>query len=168
MKTRQIKANPTVMVQDGFRFYFYNNETDRAHVHVENGDDVVVMWLEPTVDFKHLPASTPRSVKRAVLRLTLQCHDALLARYREHFPLTKTSTAAPTRPRVVVKRAGRDVVAIYVMTPDHHYRVDAAPYPEFQDATRQEMREVTAGPTGIRWTALDVDVDPRHVTELSK
>lgn len=159
------KASPTVMQQDGFRFYFYNNETDRAHCYVENGDNVVTMWLEPAVDFKHLPASTPKSVKRAVFRMVRQHRDALLASYREHFPVVKIS-AVRQKPHVVVSRRNGDVVAVHVKTPDHHYKVAAWPYPEFQDATRQEMQDCRVGPGGIRWIALDVDVDPQHIQEL--
>ena len=39
---------PTILVVEGFRFYFFSNEgTEPAHVHVEKGDGTAKFWLQP-------------------------------------------------------------------------------------------------------------------------
>ena len=41
---------PTLLVQDGFRFFFYSNEgspLEPSHVHVEHGEGVAKYWLAP-------------------------------------------------------------------------------------------------------------------------
>ncbi len=39
---------PTVLRAEGFRFFFYSNESDEpAHIHVERGDGTAKLWLEP-------------------------------------------------------------------------------------------------------------------------
>lgn len=37
---------PTVLRVGGFRFYFYGSDHEPAHVHVRNGDGVVVVDIE--------------------------------------------------------------------------------------------------------------------------
>lgn len=39
---------PTLLTIEGFRFFFYSNEgTEPAHVHVEKGDGIAKFWLDP-------------------------------------------------------------------------------------------------------------------------
>jgi len=38
---------PTVLIIEGFRFFFYCNEHLPKHVHVEYGEDVAKFSLEP-------------------------------------------------------------------------------------------------------------------------
>ena len=39
---------PTVLVLDGFRFFFYSLEgQEPPHIHVEHGDNVAEFWLSP-------------------------------------------------------------------------------------------------------------------------
>ena len=39
---------PTVLRIDGFRFFFYSLEnSEPAHIHVEQGDKVAKLWLNP-------------------------------------------------------------------------------------------------------------------------
>jgi uncharacterized protein DUF4160 len=46
---------PTVLLVDGYRFFFFSNEgTEAPHIHVERGDDYAKLWLEPVT----LSAST--------------------------------------------------------------------------------------------------------------
>jgi len=37
---------PTIMYFEGFRFFFYSNEEDRMHVHVEREKMEVKVWLD--------------------------------------------------------------------------------------------------------------------------
>lgn len=39
---------PTLLREDGFRFFFFSNEgNEPAHVHVEKGDAYGKWWLDP-------------------------------------------------------------------------------------------------------------------------
>jgi hypothetical protein len=39
---------PTVLRIGAFRFFFYSNEnTEPAHIHVQSGDDEAKYWLHP-------------------------------------------------------------------------------------------------------------------------
>ena len=45
---------PTLLIQDGFRFFFYANEHEPKHVHVMKGDDfarIELVSLRVTQDF---------------------------------------------------------------------------------------------------------------------
>lgn len=37
---------PTVLVIDGFRFFFYSNEIERMHIHVEFDGKEIKIWLD--------------------------------------------------------------------------------------------------------------------------
>ena len=39
---------PTILVVDGYRFFFYSNEGhEPAHIHIEKGDGIAKWWLDP-------------------------------------------------------------------------------------------------------------------------
>jgi hypothetical protein len=39
---------PTILVVDGYRFFFYSNEGhEPAHIHIEKGDGLAKWWLDP-------------------------------------------------------------------------------------------------------------------------
>jgi hypothetical protein len=39
---------PTVLRISGYRFFFYSGEgSEEAHIHVEHGDGVAKIWLDP-------------------------------------------------------------------------------------------------------------------------
>lgn len=41
---------PTLLLIDGFRFFFYSMENNEPiHVHVSKGDAVGKIWLEPEI-----------------------------------------------------------------------------------------------------------------------
>ena len=42
---------PTILLLEGFRFFFYSNENDEpAHIHVKKGDAEGKIWLEPDLE----------------------------------------------------------------------------------------------------------------------
>lgn len=56
---------PTILVIEGFRFYFYSNEgTEPAHVHVEKGDGIAKYWLQP-VELVNSHGFTRTELRRA-------------------------------------------------------------------------------------------------------
>jgi len=42
---------PTLLLLDGYRFFFYSNENNEpAHVHVRKGDGEGKIWIEPVLE----------------------------------------------------------------------------------------------------------------------
>lgn len=51
---------PTVLLIDGFRFFFYSNENDEPpHIHVEKAEGTAKIWLNP-VEVEYMAGFTPR------------------------------------------------------------------------------------------------------------
>lgn len=40
---------PTILSQNGFRFFFYSNEHEPIHIHVEKGDSIAKFNLIPVI-----------------------------------------------------------------------------------------------------------------------
>lgn len=55
---------PTIWVQDGFRFFFFSNEHEPLHVHVEKGDAAAKFDLIPVALVKN-EGMKNKEVKRA-------------------------------------------------------------------------------------------------------
>jgi len=42
---------PTILIVEGFRFFFYSNEgNEPPHIHVEKGDSTGKYWLDPVIE----------------------------------------------------------------------------------------------------------------------
>jgi Domain of unknown function (DUF4160) len=45
---------PTILIVNGFRFYFYSNENDEPiHIHVEKAEGNAKYWLEPELQAEY-------------------------------------------------------------------------------------------------------------------
>jgi hypothetical protein len=75
---------PTILVIEGFRFYFYSNEgTEPAHVHVEKGDGTAKYWLQP-VELVNSDGFTRAELRRAREIVEQNAAD-FIERWNEHF-----------------------------------------------------------------------------------
>jgi hypothetical protein len=75
---------PTLLLVDGFRFYFFSNEgSEPAHVHVSKGDAVGKLWLD-AVDVVYAEGFSPSELRR-VKALTVENRAMFLARWNEYF-----------------------------------------------------------------------------------
>ena len=46
---------PTILLLNGFRFFFYSNENNEPiHVHIEKGSAEAKIWLEPTIEITYM------------------------------------------------------------------------------------------------------------------
>lgn len=75
---------PTVLVIEGFRFFFFSNEgTEPPHIHVEHGDGYAKFWLEP-LELVEAHRMRQPEVRRA--RLLVEEHQThFLERWRDYF-----------------------------------------------------------------------------------
>lgn len=75
---------PTVLLAEGFRFFFFSNEgTEPPHIHVERGDCYAKFWLEPVELADAVGLKTPE-LSRARL-LVIQHRIDFREKWREYF-----------------------------------------------------------------------------------
>ncbi len=75
---------PTVLREAPYRFFFYSNEgTEPPHIHVESGDFVAKLWLEP-VDYAYSYGFAAHELRR-VQSLVEQHQTVLLKARNDHF-----------------------------------------------------------------------------------
>ncbi len=55
---------PTVLIEQGFRFFFWSNENDEPmHLHVEKAGNEGKIWLEPIVTIAYMHGFTSKEQK---------------------------------------------------------------------------------------------------------
>ena len=74
---------PRVFEKEGFRFFFYSNEHDPAHVHVTQGDGEAVLHLGPPVEVQESYGMKVRQLARAV-ELAEENRGLILRIWNEH------------------------------------------------------------------------------------
>jgi superfamily II DNA or RNA helicase len=76
---------PTAFTQNGIRFFFYSNENEEPiHVHVEKGDAIGKIWLEPAVKIAYFDGFTA-SERRAIIQIVSENEVTLRNKWNEHF-----------------------------------------------------------------------------------
>jgi hypothetical protein len=75
---------PTIVREDGFRFYFFSNEgNEPPHVHVSKGSGAAKIWLDP-LRIAYTEGFNPSEMRR--LREIVFANRAMfLRRWYEHF-----------------------------------------------------------------------------------
>jgi len=75
---------PTVIIINGYRFFFYSNEgNEPIHIHIEKADGVAKVWLVPVrVDYFH--GFTSRQQKE-IIDLTNQNKELFIKKWNEYF-----------------------------------------------------------------------------------
>jgi hypothetical protein len=75
---------PTLLLIEGFRFYFFSDERQEpTHVHVRKGDSVAKLWLLP-VELAFARGFN-RTELRRVRELTFEHQAFFIARWNEYF-----------------------------------------------------------------------------------
>ena len=67
---------PTILVIFGLRFYFYEDEHLPIHLHLENGDGLAKIELEPEIRLVENKGIKPKDIKRAM---------SIVEQYKEEF-----------------------------------------------------------------------------------
>ena len=76
---------PTVLLQSGFRFFFYSNENDEPiHIHVKKGNAEGKIWLEPLVEIAYLLRFT-NGEEREIMDIVSNNEELLKQKWNEHF-----------------------------------------------------------------------------------
>ena len=75
---------PKVLDLEGFRFFFFSDERQEPpHVHVEKGDGVAKLWLQP-VRIAYTYDLTRAEIRR-IRELTFEHQAAFMERWNEYF-----------------------------------------------------------------------------------
>ena len=75
---------PTAFRRKGFRFFFYSNANNEPmHIHVEKGNGIGKVWLEP-INVAYMIGFTPKEEKR-IMQIINDDIVNLQASWNEHF-----------------------------------------------------------------------------------
>ena len=74
---------PRVFEKEGYRFFFYSNEHDPAHVHVTKGDGEAVLSLGPPAEVRESAGMKVKELARAV-ELAEENRGLILRVWHEH------------------------------------------------------------------------------------
>ena len=75
---------PTILKLLGFRFFFYSNEgTEPAHIHVEKGDCEAKFWLEP-VELVYSDGFSAKEINQ-LRKITLEHQQQFKKAWHEYF-----------------------------------------------------------------------------------
>ncbi|MPR34223.1 DUF4160 domain-containing protein [Salmonirosea aquatica] len=74
---------PTILIKDGYRFFFYSNDHLPEHIHVEKGDKTAKFILEPILPIK---SSRFNSKELRTIRTIIERNSELFkTKWNEHF-----------------------------------------------------------------------------------
>ncbi|RRA98798.1 DUF4160 domain-containing protein [Larkinella rosea] len=74
---------PTIWIQDGFRFFFFSNEHEPLHVHVEKGDSAAKFNLIPVSLVKN-EGMKNKDLRRAET-IIVENQQEFIAKWRSYF-----------------------------------------------------------------------------------
>lgn len=76
---------PTLLLLNGFRFFFYSNENNEPiHVHIEKGDAIGKVWLEPTVKVVYMQGFNSKEIG-FILETIETNFEVFKLKWNEHF-----------------------------------------------------------------------------------
>lgn len=74
---------PVVLLQEGFRFFFYSNEHRPIHIHVRKGGGEAVFNLEGEVELRESVGFKVQELRRAE-ELANEHRELIIQRWNEH------------------------------------------------------------------------------------
>ena len=76
---------PTVLLVNGFRFFFYSNENDEpAHVHITKGGANGKVWLKPSVSVAYMYGFTGTEQK-IIVDIVISNQQIFNQKWNEYF-----------------------------------------------------------------------------------
>jgi hypothetical protein len=77
---------PTILIVQGFRFFFYSNENDEPiHIHVQKADSIGKIWLMPEVKVAYFKGFNNTDT-RAIMQIIKENNSLLIQKWNEYFP----------------------------------------------------------------------------------
>ena len=76
---------PTILIVDGFRFFFYaSDQNEPCHIHVNKGDGIGKIWLSPQISIQYLNYFT-KTEERKILDIVHVYQHYLIKKWYEFF-----------------------------------------------------------------------------------
>lgn len=75
---------PTLFILFGLRFYFWSNEHQPIHVHVENSDGVAKFRVSPEIELIENKGMKPKDIKLAESIIN-ENKEVITERWKEYF-----------------------------------------------------------------------------------
>lgn len=75
---------PTLFELFGLRFFFYSNEHEPIHIHVENADGRIKVQIKPTIEVVNVQGMKAKDIKKALSMIEL-CQDDILNAWKSYF-----------------------------------------------------------------------------------
>ncbi|MCO5239100.1 MAG: DUF4160 domain-containing protein [Chitinophagaceae bacterium] len=76
---------PTILLLNGFRFFFYSNENNElVHIHVSKGDAVGKIWLVPEINICYLHGFNSRE-ERDIMEIVADNCEQFKKKWDEYF-----------------------------------------------------------------------------------
>lgn len=76
---------PTLLLQNGYRFFFYSNENDEPiHVHVIKGDAMGKIWLDPEISISYMIGFSSRE-ENIIMQIVNERYKFFKQKWHEYF-----------------------------------------------------------------------------------
>jgi hypothetical protein len=76
---------PTVLLVNGFRFFFYSADGDEpAHIHVQKGAGDGKIWLQPDIKIEYM-VDFKAQEERHLIELVKENREHLIQKWNEYF-----------------------------------------------------------------------------------
>ena len=76
---------PTVLLLNGFRFFFYSNENNEPmHIHIEKAHATGKVWLEPLVEVAYMHGFSNKETG-TIMEIIYANSEAFKSKWNEHF-----------------------------------------------------------------------------------
>jgi len=76
---------PTLLLLNGFRFFFYSNENNEPiRVHVSKGNANCKIWLEPSLTIAYVHGFT-RNEEKEILQILIEHCEQFKMKWNEYF-----------------------------------------------------------------------------------
>ena len=76
---------PTVLTEEGYRFFFFSNErSEPPHIHVDKADGYAKVWLQPP-RLAWSEGFRPSELRR-IREIVVEQEGLFMERWNEHFP----------------------------------------------------------------------------------
>ena len=76
--------SPRVMFINGYDFFFYSMEEVRKHIHIEKGESIAKVWLEPTVELVYNYGFTSKEIK-FIIQTIIENERFICKKWNDHF-----------------------------------------------------------------------------------
>ena len=76
--------SPTVLIEKGYRFFFFSREESRMHIHVVSGNGEAKYWLKPEIELATNYGYSTKQLK-IIKRIIEEHYDNIRISWQKYF-----------------------------------------------------------------------------------